>query len=48
MADERLESLSPAQKQLFRMGPRNVKIIQAKLRDIALYLGIPQNKLPPT
>jgi Protein of unknown function (DUF3014) len=48
MADERLESLSPAQKQLFRMGPRNVKIIQAKLRDIALYLGISQNKLPPT
>jgi hypothetical protein len=47
MADERLESLSPAQKQLFRMGPRNVKIIQAKLRDIALYLGISQTKLPP-
>jgi hypothetical protein len=30
------------------MGPRNVKIIQAKLRDIALYLGIPQTKLPPS
>jgi Protein of unknown function (DUF3014) len=48
LADERLESLSSAQKQLLRMGPRNVKIIQAKLRDIALYLGIPQTKLPPT
>jgi hypothetical protein len=48
LADERLESLSSAQKQLLRMGPRNVKIIQAKLRDIALYLGIPQTKLPPS
>lgn len=47
LADERLESLSPAQKQLFRMGPRNVRIVQAKLRDVALYLGIPQAKLPP-
>jgi hypothetical protein len=45
-ADERLESLSAAQKHLLRMGPRNVRIIQAKLRDLSLYLGIPRSKLP--
>jgi hypothetical protein len=45
-SDERLESLSPAQKQFLRMGPRNVRIVQAKLRDLALYLGIPSARLP--
>jgi hypothetical protein len=40
-ADPRLESLSPAQKQLLRMGPTNVRIVQAKLREVARYLGIP-------
>ena len=45
-ADERLESLVPAQKQLLRMGPRNVRVIKAKLRDIALALGIPAAHLP--
>jgi Protein of unknown function (DUF3014) len=45
-SDERLESLSPAQKQFLRMGPRNVRMIQAKLRDLALYLGIPSARLP--
>lgn len=45
-SDERLESLSPAQKQFLRMGPRNVRVIQAKLRDLALYLGIPSARLP--
>jgi hypothetical protein len=45
-SDERLESLSAAQKQFLRMGPRNVRIIQAKLRDLALYLGIPSARLP--
>lgn len=38
--DPTLESLSPAQRQLLRMGPRNVRIIQQKLREIAPYLGI--------
>jgi len=33
-ADERLERLKPTQKQLLRMGPRNQKLIQAKLKDI--------------
>ena len=46
-ADERLESLAPAQKQLLRMGPRNVRVIKARLRDIAVALGIPPAHLPP-
>ena len=45
-ADPRLESLSPAQKQLLRMGPRNVSIIKRKLREIATALGIPDSRLP--
>lgn len=45
-ADERLESLTPAQKQLLRMGPRNVRVIKTKLRDIAIALGIPASHLP--
>ena len=45
-SDERLESLSPAQKQLLRMGPRNVRVIKTKLREIALALGIPAAHLP--
>ena len=44
--DERLESLTAAQKQLLRMGPRNVGIIKARLREIALGLGIPRTQLP--
>jgi hypothetical protein len=40
-ADPALESLSPAQKQLLRMGPANIRIVQEKLREIAGYLGIP-------
>jgi hypothetical protein len=43
--DQRLERLTPAQKQLLRMGPRNVRLIQAKLRDIAHALGIPAERL---
>jgi hypothetical protein len=46
-ADERLESLTAAQKQLLRMGPRNVAIIKRGLRGIALALGIPGSHLPP-
>jgi DUF3014 family protein len=45
-ADPRLEQLSPAQKQLLRTGPRNARIIKAKLREIALALGIPPDRLP--
>lgn len=44
--DATLESLTPAQKQLARMGPRNVRIIQDKLRQIAVAIGIPADRLP--
>ena len=46
-ADERLQALTAAQKQLLRMGPQNVRIVQAKLREIASALGIPASRLPP-
>jgi hypothetical protein len=39
-ADARLESLAPAQKQLLRMGPRNVSRVQAKLRELSAALGL--------
>jgi Protein of unknown function (DUF3014) len=39
-ADPALESLSSAQKQLLRMGPGNVRIVQEKLREIARHLGM--------
>lgn len=38
--DPALQSLSPAQRQLLRMGPRNIRIVQQKLRELAPYLGI--------
>ena len=46
-ADRRLESLSGAQKQLIRMGPRNARLVQEKLREIAVELGISPSRLPP-
>ncbi len=36
--DKRLESLSAAQKQLIRMGPKNSRALQLKLSEIALEL----------
>lgn len=39
--DPELESLSPAQKQLLRMGPENVRRIQRKLTALAEELGLP-------
>jgi hypothetical protein len=48
MADESLEGLSQAQKQLLRMGPKNVRLIQGKIRELAAALGIPEDKLPRT
>lgn len=45
-ADPRLERMSAAQKQFLRMGPQNVRTVQAKLREIAPYLGIPESRLP--
>ena len=44
-ADPQLERLSAAQKHLLRMGPRNVRIIREKLREIAIALGIPETAL---
>ena len=44
--DSRIERLSQAQKQLLRMGPRNMRVMQRKLRDIAGALGIPPERLP--
>ena len=46
MADEALESLSPVQKQLLRMGPDNEAKVQAKLRELALALGSRPDELP--
>ena len=45
-ADERLQSLSGAQRQLIRLGPRNQQVVQGSLRNIALALGIPAQRLP--
>jgi hypothetical protein len=42
---EDLEALSAAQKQLLRMGPRNVRALQDQLRAVARELGIPQARL---
>jgi hypothetical protein len=38
-ADPRLEALTPAQKQLLRIGPRNVRLVQGKLRELAAALA---------
>lgn len=44
--DPALEALTPAQKHLARMGEQNVRAIQDKLRQIALAIGIPSERLP--
>lgn len=46
MLDPELESLSDAQKHLLRMGPENVGVIQAKLREMAVALGFAESRLP--
>lgn len=46
-ADPALESLSHAQRQFLRMGPENMRIVKAKLREVAEHLGIPDAALPP-
>ena len=42
-ADPTLEALTPAQKQFLRIGPRNVRLVQGKLRELgtALAAGAP-------
>ena len=46
IADETLESLSAAQKHFLRMGPRNVGLAQAKLRELAAAMGVSASRLP--
>ena len=41
--DPALEGLSPAQKQLLRTGPRNVRILKNTLRQLAKELELPLN-----
>lgn len=45
-ADADLEDLLPVQKQFLGMGPRNVRAVQASLRDIARELGFATASLP--
>ncbi len=45
-ANPELEELTAAQKQLLRTGPRNARAIQSSLRNLALALGIPAERLP--
>jgi hypothetical protein len=45
--DERLESLSAAEKQLLRMGPRNVRIVKDKLQELAIAMRlVPRTPTP--
>jgi hypothetical protein len=44
-SDDRLESLNGAQKQLLRMGPKHMRIIQSQLRTFAMTIGIPEARL---
>jgi DUF3014 family protein len=45
-ADPALEKLTPSQKLLIRFGPDNQRAVQTSLRNIALALGIPADRLP--
>jgi len=45
-ADPELEALLPVQKQFLGMGPRNVRAVQASVRDIARELGVAPSGLP--
>jgi hypothetical protein len=44
--DPDLESLSPAERQFLRMGPANVRMIQAKLRDLRAALAAAETNPP--
>jgi hypothetical protein len=46
-ANPSFEDLTAAQKQFLRLGPRNMRIVKAKLREVAGFLGIPDSALPP-
>ena len=40
------EGLAPVQRQFLRMGPRNMRLVRAKLVEIAGSVGIPPESLP--
>jgi hypothetical protein len=44
--DDALEELNEVQKHMLRMGPKNTRKIQQKLREMALALGVPESQLP--
>jgi hypothetical protein len=46
--DTNLEDLQPAQKNLLRMGPKNIPLVQEKLRQIAHLLGLHPEQVPAT
>jgi hypothetical protein len=46
MTDPALEGLSPAQKQLLRLGPKGVQAAHDKIKALAGALGIAPSKLP--
>jgi hypothetical protein len=46
-ADASLERLTPAQKQFLRIGPRNVRLVQGKLRELATALAPAGAAAPP-
>lgn len=47
-ADDDLENLTGAQRHLLRMGPRNCRRIQAKLRQLRPALGLPASAVEAT
>lgn len=38
--DPKLRGLTPAQRQFLRMGPRNMRLVKAKLRELAPLMGL--------
>jgi hypothetical protein len=46
-ADPAIEDLPKVQRQFLRMGPQNVRIVKAKIRDVAGFLGLSDSALPP-
>lgn len=44
-ADPTLERLSAAQRQLLRLGPERAERVKARLREFALALGVPSDRL---
>jgi hypothetical protein len=47
-ADPDLQALLPAQKQLLRMGPENMRIVQNRLREIAVQLDLHPESVRPS